>query len=107
MRVEADYKKIYTLGDYLVDEAEEYKAKIDKMIEKLECLEAYWSGPDYDNYKEVYKTYLMNAKTTYIELNAFGNALKKVAYLYNDGDNTFGSQMRKLGNENGRKQVKL
>ena len=49
----------------------------------------------------------MNAKTTYIELNSFGNALKKVAYLYNDGDNTFGSQMRKLGNENGRKQVKL
>ena len=102
MRVEANYKSLNSLGEYLISEADDFNDKVSKMIEKLEELETYWSGPDYDNYKEVYKTYLMNTKTTYIELNAFGNALKKVSSLYGNVDNDFGNEMKRFGNEHGR-----
>ena len=99
MRVEANYKDLNSLGDYLVSEADDFNKKINNMINKLEELETYWSGPDYDNYREVYKTYLLNTKTTYIELNAFGNALKTVSGLYSGVDNDFGNEMRRFGNE--------
>ena len=102
MYIKAEYKNISSLGEYLVSRAEDYKKDVDDMIGKLEELENYWSGPDYDNYKEVYKVYLQNIKTTYIELNAFGNALMKVSSLYSEQDNKFGNTMRKMVDDNGR-----
>ena len=104
MYIKAEYKNISSLGEYLVSRADDYKKTVDNMISKLEELENYWSGPDYDNYKEVYKVYLQNIKTTYIELNAFGNALKKVGSIYGETDENFGETMRKMGKEDARNE---
>ena len=107
MYVKTNYNSIKSVGDYLVDRAEEFNKKIDSMIAKLEELEAYWSGPDYDNYKEVYKTYLLNAKTSYIEMNALGNALDRVSFYYGEMDNKFGEKMRKFGEEYDKERIEL
>jgi uncharacterized protein YukE len=100
MLIKAKYENIDSIGDYLVEEASEFNRKIEDMISKLENLELYWSGPDYENFKKVYGTYLRNLKTTYIELNAFGNALRKVSYYFGEVDVDFGLRMRKMGNQN-------
>lgn len=107
MFVKTNYTSIKSVGDYLVNRAEDFNTKIDNMIAKLEELEAYWSGPDYDNYKEVYKTYLLNVKTSYIEMNALGNALDRVSYYYGEIDNGFGEKMRKFGEEYDKERIEL
>ena len=74
MYFKAEYNNISFLGEYLNTVASEFNENVDAMIKKVEELGNYWSGPDYENYKISYVTYLRNIKTTYIELNAFGNA---------------------------------
>ena len=100
MLLKAKYENIDSIGTFLIEESSEFNRKIDDMISKIEKLETYWSGPDYENYKVVYETYLKNLKTTYIELNAFGNAIKRVSYYFGDVDMDFGLRMRKLGIQN-------
>lgn len=97
MLLKAKYEDIDSLGDYLINEADELNKTIDSMISKIDSLGNFWSGPDYENYKEVYKTYLLNTKTSSIELNAFGNAIKRVSYYYGEVDMDFGMKMRKIG----------
>ena len=101
MYFKAEYKNISFLGEYLVAVANDYNEDIEAMIKDLEELGKYWNGPDYENYKKSYKSYLQNIKTTYVELNAFGNALKKVANLYGDIDVKFDSTVKKIEVENG------
>lgn len=96
MNVEAEYQNISSLGDYLVAVATDYNDEVDAMIKDLEELGNYWKGPDYENYKMSYKSYLQNIKTTYIELNAFGNALRKVANLYGEVDVNFDNTVKKV-----------
>jgi uncharacterized protein YukE len=99
MYIKTDYDDLKSMGKYLVNTADDFNSTIDKMLSKLDELELYWKGPDYDNYKEVYRTYLLNIKTSYIELNAFGNALDRVSYYYGQIDSEFDDKMRKMGNE--------
>ncbi len=99
MYVRADYEMISSLSEYLITMADEYKEIINDMMSKLDELENYWSGPDYENYRESYKSYLRDIKTTYVQLNAYGNALKKVSGFYSDIDVKFGEAMKRFGNK--------
>ncbi len=99
MRLEAKTRNIDAIGKYLIVEGDELNDKIDRMLAKVDELGKYWKGPDYDNFREAYRVYLMNMKTSYIKLNAFGNALKGVSRYYSDVNETFGSKMRKIGDE--------
>ena len=96
MYIKAEYQNISSLGEYLIAVATDYNEDVDAMIKDLEELGSYWSGPDYENYKKAYRSYLQNIKTTYIELNAFGNALKKVGNLYEEVDVNFDNTVKKV-----------
>ena len=99
MYIKAEYENIYTLGKYLETVANDYKYDLEAIEKKLEELGNYWTGADYNNYKELYTAYLKQIQVKYVELTAFGKALKKVANLYNESDLGFDNTLRKIGNE--------
>jgi uncharacterized protein YukE len=103
MYLKVDYQNVGSIGSYFVEQSHELNKRLDTMNNLLDELASYWKGPDYDNYKEVYGTYLKNCKTSSIELNAIGNALSRIGYYYGEADMDFGIKTREMGNNDGRK----
>ena len=96
MYVRANYKKIDDLGTYLIDKSDDIDDINEDIKSLLEELNNYWSGKDYDNFKTSYLANIRKSDVASIELNALGNALRKVSNVYLDNDNSFKDKTDKM-----------
>ena len=70
----------------------EIKDQLNDLLEKMndECvnMESFWSGLDYDNFKEGYTTYLENLKSISSFLETKAGVMKSSALKHGTIDNT-------------------
>ena len=96
MYLKAKYDVIQDVGKDFVTKSDEIDTTINEMKSLLDELETYWSGEDYNNFKNSYLTSINKANATMIELNALGHALTKVGIVYSIVDNDFYDELESM-----------
>jgi len=100
MRIVADYDKIETIGNNLLNK----KNDLDKQFSDLtkiitDDINRGWSGEVYEQFKGKSLTYIKNLDKTLNDLNYVGEYLSKASRTYGVIDDDFGQNMRKAGVE--------
>jgi len=96
MYVRANYKKIDDLGTYLIDKSDDIDSINEDIKSLLNELNNSWNGSDYENFKSSYLSNIRKSEARCIEINALGNALRKVGNVYSDNDKSFKDKMDKM-----------
>ena len=96
MYLKAKYDVIQNVGNNFVKKSDDIDTTLNEIKSLLDELETYWSGEDYDNFKNSYLTSINKANVTMIELNAIGHSLTKVGIVYSLVDNDFYDEIESM-----------
>lgn len=101
MDFKVDYYRLNEIGTSLVQKNEELEENLEKLINIIEELNRSWQGVDYDNFKEVSTTYIKKLNVTTQELNYIGEFMKIASRNYQENDNGWANEVRKIKDKEG------
>ena len=99
MYLKVEYNNLNDTGKYFLEKSKELDTLVKEIDSLKEELKNYWDGDDYYTFVNSYNNHLKEVTATAIELNAFGNTLKKVSNVYEDLDVSFGNRVHKMRND--------
>lgn len=99
MYLKVKYDDLKETGKFLVDKSDELDDLVGDIKVLIDELKGYWDGTDYNKFISSYNRNLRKVTATVIELNALGNALKKISSIYQGIDTDFEKKVSKMRND--------
>lgn len=99
MNFKVDYFRLNEIGTSLSQKNEELEENLEKLTKIIEELNASWQGVDYDNFKEVSTTYIKNLDVTTQELNYIGEFMKIASSKYQENDNGWANEVKRIADK--------